>query len=159
MVNVQAWVSMLILLKRKEASTCKQPRMLLFVVRCTQLITTHPCRHVFHAPFLFFYVLWPLYCWKEWARKGRKMLLIRNVRLHALQPIQTSQTLWILPQDIQFCFRQKLDLLLIVWYRIPFWLQITETDTNDVSLYLQDGEKHFQCIALLWRISTLTITK
>ena len=101
MVNVQAWVSMLILLKREEASTWKQPRRILFVVRCTQLITTHSCRHVFNAPFLFFYVLWTLYvlvqCWNEWARKGRKTLLIRNVRLQALWPIQTSQTLWILP--------------------------------------------------------------
>ena len=39
MANVQAWVSMLILLKREEASTCKQPRMLLFVVWCNTLTT------------------------------------------------------------------------------------------------------------------------
>ena len=61
MVNVQAWVSMLILLKREETSTCKQPRMLLFVVGCTQLITTYSCRHVFNASFLFFYVSWSLF--------------------------------------------------------------------------------------------------
>ena len=61
MANVQAWVSMLILLKREEASTWKQPRRILFVVRCTQLITTYSCRHVFNAPFLFFYVSWSLF--------------------------------------------------------------------------------------------------
>ena len=61
MVNVQAWVSMLILLKRKEASTCKQPRMLFFVVRCAQLTTTYSCRHVFNVPFSFFYISWSLF--------------------------------------------------------------------------------------------------
>ena len=94
MANVQAWVSMLILLKREEASTCKQPRRILFVVRCTQLITTYSCRHVFNAPFLFFYISWShtvlVHCWKECERKGRKHYW--NVRLQALEPIQTSQT-------------------------------------------------------------------
>ena len=58
MANVQAWVSMLILLKREEASTCKQPRRILFVVRCNPSVTTQLCRHVFNAPCLSFYISW-----------------------------------------------------------------------------------------------------
>ena len=153
MVNVQAWVSMLILLKREEASTWKQPRMILFVVRCTQLITTYSCRHVFNAPFLFFYISWSLFlstvarnaqekeekrCWSETF----DYMHCSQFKLLKLSEYYPSPV-------IQFCFCQKIDLLLIAWYRIPFWLQITEIDTNDDSLYLQDGERHFQCIALL----------
>ena len=93
MANVQAWVSMLILLKRKEASTCKQPRRILFVVRCTQLITTYSCRHVFNAPFLSFYISWSQFLFTvEKNAKEKEEKHYWNVPLQALEPIQTSQT-------------------------------------------------------------------
>ena len=92
MVNVPAWVSMLILLKREEASTCKQPRRILFVVRCTQL-TTYECRHVFNAPFLSFYISWSqLLFTVEKNAKEKEEKHYWNVPLETLEPIQTSQT-------------------------------------------------------------------
>ena len=138
MVNVQAWVLMLILLKRKEASTWKQPRRILFVVWCTQLITTYSCRHVFNAPFLFFYVSWSLFLFtveknaKEKEEKHYWSETFHYVHYSQFKLLKLSE--YYPSPVIQFCFCQKLDLLLIVWYRIQFWLQITEIDTNDVSL-------------------------
>ena len=93
MVNVQAWVLMLILLKRKEASTCKQPRRILFVVRCNPSITTHQCKHVFNAPFLSFYISWSQFLFTvEKNAKEREKKHYWNDRLQALEPIQTSET-------------------------------------------------------------------
>ena len=93
MANVQAWVSMLILLKREEASTWKQPRRILFVVRCTQLITTYSCRHVFNAPCLSFYISWSQFLFTvEKNAKEKEEKHYWNVPLQALEPIQTSQT-------------------------------------------------------------------
>ena len=93
MANVQAWVSMLILLKREEASTCKQPRRILFVVRCNPSITTHQCRHVFNAPFLSFYISWSQFLFTvEKNAKEKEKKHYWNDRLQALEPIQTSQT-------------------------------------------------------------------
>ena len=91
--NVQAWVSMLILLKREEASTCKQPRRILFVVRCNPSVTTHLCRHVFNAPCLSFYISWSQFLFTvEKNAKEKEEKHYWNVRLQALEPIQTSQT-------------------------------------------------------------------